>query len=119
MSATSSIARGIVTGFVSTGVGSLVGNLVRTTTPADTKKYRKVAIFVGGYVLSSMVSEYASKYVQDNIDNAAKQFKDAKEAVVNIKVPQASDETVGDKVEEVKETVKTKTSAAKDKLTDN
>lgn len=112
------IARLAAGSVVSTGVGALVGNAIRQSTPADTKKYRKIAIFVGGFVVSSMVAEAAVNYVNKNIDDGIQQFKDAKEAVVNIRVPKPSDETVGDKIDDILDDTKEKASQVKDKVAD-
>lgn len=54
------------------GAGAVVGNAVKASTPANLKTINKVLIGVGGFVLSSMVADQASKHVKtvitDNVD---------------------------------------------------
>jgi hypothetical protein len=78
---------------VSIGVGAIVGNAIKLTTAPDTKKYKKVAIAFGGFVLSSMVSDTASKYATERIDTYASRVQ----AIFN---PQAVEETVEAESEE-------------------
>lgn len=56
---------------VSFGVGSLVGNAIKLTTDPEAGKFKKFAIGIGGFVLSNMISDAASKYTGDRIDQAA------------------------------------------------
>lgn len=56
---------------VSFGVGSLVGNAIKLTTDPEAGKFKKFAIGIGGFVLSNMISDSASKYTGDRIDQAA------------------------------------------------
>jgi hypothetical protein len=56
---------------VSIGVGSIVGNAIKLTADPNNKKYKKIAIGFGGFVLSSMVSDMASKYATETIDSYA------------------------------------------------
>ena len=55
---------------VSVGVGAIVGNLVKSTTPVDTSKIVKACIKVGSLVLSGAVGDIASKYTNEQIDEA-------------------------------------------------
>ena len=55
---------------VSVGVGAIVGNLVKSTTPADTSKIIKACIKVGSLVLTGAVGDLASKYTDEQIDEA-------------------------------------------------
>lgn len=68
----------------SVGVGAVVGNAVKLGTPESSKLIQKIVIGVGGFVLSSMVADHASNYVEAQIDNAADQLKTA--------LPEPSDE---------------------------
>jgi hypothetical protein len=68
----------------SVGVGAIVKNAINMSTPENVTKLQKASIFVGGIVLSGMVGEMATKYVNTTIDNTVEQFKDAKEAIVKI-----------------------------------
>lgn len=66
---------------VSVGAGAVVSNAIKASTPASTKVIAKIAIGVGGFVLSSMVGEMATKYVNENIENGLNVFKQAKDSV--------------------------------------
>jgi len=63
---------------VSMGAGAIVGNTIKQTTPADAKKYQKVAIGIGGFVLSSAVGSWASNYAQEQIDETVEQISELK-----------------------------------------
>ena len=60
---------------VSIGVGSLVGNTIKMTTDPEAGKFKKVAIGIGGFVISNMVSDLATKYTSERIDDAAVRVK--------------------------------------------
>jgi cell division protein FtsX len=72
-------AAGIVT---SLGAGAVVSNAIKASIPANSKTIQKISIGIGGFVLSSMVSEMATKYVNENIDSAVKQFQTAKDNII-------------------------------------
>jgi hypothetical protein len=55
---------------VSIGVGAIVDNAIKATTPSNTKGLKKLAVWVGGIVLSGMVTEAAIKYGEEKIDSA-------------------------------------------------
>jgi hypothetical protein len=76
---------------VSIGAGAVVSNAIKVSTPENAKAIQKIAIGVGGFVLSGMAGEMAVKYTDQNIDNAVDQFKAAKDKVKK-KLPPA-DET--------------------------
>lgn len=63
---------------VSVGAGAVVSNTIKVTTPSNTRTIQKIAIGVGGFVLSGMVGEAAVNYANKNIENGVNQFKDAK-----------------------------------------
>ena len=60
---------------VSVGVGAIVGNIVKSTSPASVGTIKKVCIGIGGFVLSSMISDLASKYTEQQIDNTVSEIK--------------------------------------------
>lgn len=62
---------------VSAGAGAVVGNAIKASTPADIKTIQKVLVGVGGFVLSGMAGEMASKYVNATIDETAENLSDA------------------------------------------
>jgi len=58
-----------IAGFVtSAGVSAIVTNVITATTPQNTKMFNKALIVVGGFVLSSMISQQAVTYVEKEID---------------------------------------------------
>lgn len=61
---------------VSTGAGAIVGNTVKLTTPEDVKLISKVAIAAGGFALSGIVADAASKYTENEIDSTIAQVKE-------------------------------------------
>lgn len=56
---------------VSIGVGSIVGNAIKITTDPEAGRIKKLAIGIGGFVLSQMVSDKAGEYATQKIDSAA------------------------------------------------
>lgn len=68
---------------VSMGAGAVVSNAIKQSTPASTKLIAKISIGIGGFVLSSMVGEMATQYVNRNIETGLAQFKQAKDAVIH------------------------------------
>ena len=56
---------------VSFGVSAVVGNAIKAGTPENAKVYKKVAIGIGGFVLSSIAAEHASRYATESIDGIA------------------------------------------------
>lgn len=85
---------------VSIGVSSIVGNAIKLTTDPEAKLPKKIAIGIGGIVLSGLVSEAAQKYANVKIDNAAEtvttvvnNIKKAKVVVIDT-VDQTEPETV-------------------------
>lgn len=65
---------------VSIGAGAIVGNTIKQSTPADAKKYTRVAIGIGGFVLSSAVGSWAAQYANDQIDGTIEQLSELKDA---------------------------------------
>jgi hypothetical protein len=73
----------------SVGVGAIVKNIIITTTPENVTKLQKASIFIGSVVLSGMIGDMATKYVNTTIDNTVEQFKTAQEAIVQIQTPES------------------------------
>lgn len=73
----------------SVGVGAIVKNAINMSTPDNITKLQKVSIVVGTFVLSGMIGEMATKYVNTQIDNTVEQFQQAKEAIVQIQTPES------------------------------
>jgi hypothetical protein len=76
---------------VSMGAGAVISNAIKASIPANSKVIQKVTIGIGGFVLSSMVGEMATQYVNKNIDAGIQQFQDAK-AAMNQTTSEASTE---------------------------
>lgn len=75
---------------VSAGAGAIVSNAIKASTPANAKIIQKISIGIGGFVLSNMIGDMATKYANDNIDTAVNTFKQAKEAVINPPVEESN-----------------------------
>lgn len=60
---------------VSMGAGAIVTNAVKSTTPGDLKTFQKVTVAVGAMVLSSVVSEVATKHSTEKIEAVEAHFK--------------------------------------------
>jgi uncharacterized membrane protein len=60
---------------VSMGVGAVVGNAIKASTPTDIRRFSKITYAVGGFVLSNMVGDFASRYVSDQIDEVAENIQ--------------------------------------------
>lgn len=69
------LAKTAVEIIVSVGVGAIVGNTIKLSTPAGTHVLKRAAIGVGGFVLSSMISDKATKYTTDTIDETVEKIK--------------------------------------------
>lgn len=56
---------------VAGGIGTIVGNAIKSTTPDEKAgALKKLSIFVGGMVLTSMITDKAVKHVEAKIDSA-------------------------------------------------
>jgi len=84
-----------VAGLISSvSAGAVVGNAVKATTPADIKRVNKVLVTIGGFVLSGVAGDLASKYVEKEIGSLAESFKNARLAgAAKSEVAQAAKET--------------------------
>lgn len=56
---------------VSIGVGSIVGNAIKLTTDPKAGRIKKIAITIGGFALSQMVSDMTCAYTTKHIDDIA------------------------------------------------
>jgi hypothetical protein len=75
------ILKSAVTLIASAGVGAVVTNAVKATTPDDLKTMNKIFVLVGTMVTAHAVSDIASKYTSDQIDEIGKAAKIAKETL--------------------------------------
>lgn len=81
MSSSLKILKFVTTSVVSIGAGAVVSNAIKVTTPEELKLLKKVSIAVGGFVISSMVADAASKYTEKQIDEGAEAIKNIKDEV--------------------------------------
>ena len=58
------------------GVGTVVSNVVSSTTPMDLSIVKRVGVFIGKAVISSMIMGTAAKYVETEIDGVVKMMND-------------------------------------------
>ena len=76
----------LVSGF---GVGLIADEALKVVKPRNLTGFKKVAVKVGGFVLSTMIADKASDYVGETIDktvNEFKEFKKPKEVVTDEEV---------------------------------
>ena len=65
----------LVSGF---GVGLIADEALKVIKPRNLTGFKKVAVKVGGFVLSAMVADKATDYVGETIDKTVKEFKEFK-----------------------------------------
>ena len=75
------IAKVLVSILASASVGAVVGNVVKVSTPANVSPVNKVLTSVGGYILSTMISEKASEYAVNAIFGPETEEEAPKEAI--------------------------------------
>lgn len=62
------IVKLVIRVIASASVGSVVGNVVKATTPENLSMANKVMTSIGGFILSSMISEMGANYVMQTIE---------------------------------------------------
>lgn len=67
----------------SASAGAVVGNAIKATTPIDIKTSGKVMVAIGGFVLTSMVGDFASKYTSEQIDDVVENLKSHSDSTDN------------------------------------
>lgn len=65
---------------VSMGVGAIVGNVIKMTADPEQGRIKKIATGLGGFVISSMITDKAVVYSNDRIDNIAETVRKLKRA---------------------------------------
>ncbi|MDF2800183.1 MAG: hypothetical protein K0S61_86 [Anaerocolumna sp.] len=70
---------------VSVGVGAIVKNAIKYTTPGPLKLATKVCMGIGGFVLTSMISEAATKYTESKIDEVVEDVQNIRNIIENVK----------------------------------
>ena len=76
----------LVSGF---GVGLIADEALKVIKPRNLTGFKKVAVKVGGFVISAMAADKATDYVGETIDktiNEIKEFKKPKEVVTDKEV---------------------------------
>ena len=63
---------------VNVGVGTVTKLLVKSITPSNATKAVKVAVGIGSFVISSVITAQASKKWNDDVDNVVKIVKKIK-----------------------------------------
>lgn len=59
----------------SIGVGSIAGNALSMVKPTDAGKIKNLCIGIGSFVLTSMVCDAATDYVEAQVDDIAEKAK--------------------------------------------
>ncbi len=84
----------------SIGAGAIVGNIIKVTTPSTTTKLMKLVIGLGGLVLTGIVGDAASTYVDKTVDDMVNTVNDVKQEVENNLNNVANEEEEDEKAEE-------------------
>lgn len=58
----------------SIGVGQVVQNIVEATTPDNLSKFKKITTIVGGIAVSTVLSNLASEYAEEQFDSIRNAF---------------------------------------------
>ena len=69
------IAKLVVSGIVSVGVGAVTKNAISATTPIELNPYQKVTVAIGTAVVSSTLCALASKHATKKIDDIAEGYE--------------------------------------------
>lgn len=72
--------KGITSFVAGAGAGSIAGSAAKTFIPSDANIVKKVACVVGTFAISGIVSDAASKYTSNYIDDTAAQIHEVKKA---------------------------------------
>jgi hypothetical protein len=70
---------------VSAGVGSVVGNAIKASIPLEAKIIQRISIGIGGFVLSGMVGDFASKYAREKLEEFVTQIKETKTSIAELR----------------------------------
>lgn len=69
---------------ISFGIGNVVGNVIKQNSPTNVKLVRKVAIGIGGFFLSSMITDKVSKHAEEQIDEVAEKVSKLKKSLKDL-----------------------------------
>ena len=68
----------VATGATSWGAGVIVKNAIKVTTPTDIGSMKKIGVFIGGFAVAGIVSDAASKYTGNIIDDCVAAYETVK-----------------------------------------
>lgn len=68
----------VTTGAASWGAGVVVKNAIKMTTPADITNMKKVGVFIGSMAIAGIVSDAASRYTGNIVDQCAEAYNAVK-----------------------------------------
>jgi len=77
---------------VTVGVGGVVGNAIKLSSKPEMKVPRKLLVAFGGAIITGMVSDLASTWVEKKIDSAITAVKNVKDTVEKVQAD-LNDET--------------------------
>lgn len=66
---------------ISFGIGNIVGNVIKTNSPTNVNLLRKIAIGIGSFFLSSMITDKVVKHSEEYIDDTAQKLRDLKKSL--------------------------------------
>ena len=90
------VVKFVATTVVSFATGAVVTNAVRATSPTTAKTLPRIVIGIGSFVLSGIVSDFASKYAEDKIDESVEGYTKAKQTFEDNLRKSQSEETPED-----------------------
>ncbi len=68
----------VITAATSWGAGVIVKNAIATTTPADIGSMKKIGVMIGGFAVSGIVADAASRYTGGIIDQCVDAYEQVK-----------------------------------------
>ena len=69
---------------ISFGIGNVVGNVIKQHSPTNVNLVRKIAIGIGGFFLSSMITNKVVKYAEEEIDDAVDKIGKLKKSLKDL-----------------------------------
>lgn len=66
---------------ISFGIGNIVGNVIKENSPTNVNLVRKIAIGIGGFFLSSMITDMVTKHADEYIDDTAEKMRKLKQSL--------------------------------------
>lgn len=75
----------LITNFaISFGIGNIIGNVIKHHSPAKVNLVRKIAIGIGGFFLSSFITNKVSQHAEDEIDDVVDKFGKLKKSLKDL-----------------------------------